>query len=74
MARVTSWSEPVERFENGCIGAGLGLDDIEEVACVEEDVRFFPDNCIDRRQDVVIDMPEVGVAQTLAIKSTLLSD
>ena len=33
--------EAVERFENGCIGPGLGFDDIKEVACVDEDVGFL---------------------------------
>jgi hypothetical protein len=32
--------EPVERFEYRCIGPGPGLDDIEEVAGVDEHIGF----------------------------------
>jgi hypothetical protein len=33
--------EPVECFEHDGIGPGLGLDDIEEVVCVDEHLGFF---------------------------------
>ena len=40
--------ESVECFEHGGISPGLGLDDIEEVACVDEDVGFLLDDHIYR--------------------------
>ena len=40
--------EPVECFEYGRIGPGLGFDDIEEVACMDEDIGFLLDDDIYR--------------------------
>jgi len=48
--------EPFERFEHGRVGPGLGLDRIEEVARVDEDIGLVPDNLIDRREEIVIDL------------------
>jgi hypothetical protein len=33
--------EAAECFEHGCLGPGPGLDGIEEVNCVDEEVGFF---------------------------------
>jgi len=38
--------EAVECFEDCCICPGHGLDDIEEIACVDEDVGFLADDLI----------------------------
>ena len=38
----------VEYFEHGGIGPGLGLDGIEEVACMDEDVGFLLYDLINR--------------------------
>ena len=38
--------EAVECFGHGGIGPGHGLDDIEEIACVNEDVGFLADDLI----------------------------
>jgi len=56
--------EPVEGFEHGGIGPGLGLDGIEEVAGVDDDVGFLVDNLIYRFGKIIIDLlfPEVHPA------------
>ncbi len=45
-------------------GPGLGFDDIEEVACMDEDVGFLVDDLIYRFEEIVIDLlfPEVHPA------------
>jgi hypothetical protein len=40
----TGSMEAVECFEHGCIGPGLGLDGIEEVAGMDEHVGFLNDD------------------------------
>jgi len=54
----------VECFEHGGIRPGLGLDDIEEVTCVDEHVGFLVDDLIYRFEKIVIDLlfPEVHPA------------
>jgi len=39
--RNTGSVEPVECFEHGCICPGPGFDNIEEVACMDEDIGFL---------------------------------
>jgi len=56
--------EPIERFEHGCIGPGLGLDGIEEVARMDEHVGFLLYDLIYHFEKIVIDLffPEVHPA------------
>ena len=48
--------EPVEWFGYGGICPGFGLDGIEEVACVDEDVWFLLYDLIYRFEKIVIDL------------------
>ena len=44
--------EAVECFGHGGIGPGHGLNDIEEIACVNEDVGFLADDLIYRFEKI----------------------
>jgi hypothetical protein len=56
--------ELVDCFEHGRIGPGLGLDGIEEVACMDEDVGFLLYDLIYRFEEIVMDLlfPEIHPA------------
>ena len=47
---------------------GLGLDNIEEVARMDEHIGFFSYNDIDRRQEIVIDLLFAEVHPALGIE------
>jgi len=66
--RDASRVEAVECFEHGCVCPGPGLDDIEEVARVDEHVGFFFDNCIDCRQEVIVHLLLAEVHPALGIE------
>ena len=61
--------EPVERFEHRGIGPGLGLDDIEEVACMDEDVRFLFYDLIYCFEEIVVDLLLAEVHPRLRIEA-----
>jgi|WetSurMetagenome_2_1015567.scaffolds.fasta_scaffold06963_8 hypothetical protein len=56
--------ELVNCFRSGLIGTDFGFDDIKEVACMDEHVRFLVDDLIYRFEEVIIDLlfPEVHPA------------
>ena len=65
--RDTSGVETVECFERRGISPSLGLDDIEEVACVDEHVGFLLDDLIYRFEEIIVHLllaevhPAVGI-------------
>ena len=50
------------------IGPGLGFDDIEEVACMDEHVGFLVDDLIYRFEKIVIDLLFAEVHPALGIE------
>ena len=61
--------EPVERFEYRGIGPGLGLNDIEEVAFMDEHVGFLFYDLIYRFEEIVIDLLLAEVHPALGIEA-----
>ena len=49
-------AKPGERVEHGGIGAGLGLDRIEEVARMHEHIGLLPDDHVNRSKEVIVDL------------------
>ena len=61
--------EAVECFEYGRISPGLGFDYIEEIACMDEHVRFLLDDLILRSEEIVIDLLFPQVHPALGIEA-----
>jgi hypothetical protein len=61
--------KPVEGFEHGRVGPGLGLDDIEEVAGMDKHVGLMAYDLIYHPQEVVIDLLLSEVHATLGIEA-----
>jgi len=61
--------KPVERFELCRVGPGLGFNNIEEVACMDEHVGFFFDNCIYCRQEIIVHLLLAEVHPALGIEA-----
>ena len=61
--------ETVEGFEHRDIRPGLGLDGIEEVACMDEHIGFLLYDLIYRFEKIVIDLLLAEVHPTLGIET-----
>ena len=59
----------VEGFGHYGIGTGLGFDDIEEVACIDEDVGFLLDHLIYRFEKIDLDLFFMEVHAALGIEA-----
>lgn len=66
--RDACFVEPGEGIKGRGVGPGLGFYRIEEIARVDEHVRAFPDDRVNRSKEVIVDLPLAQVHPGLGVE------